>query len=293
MKRILITGASGQLGRVLKSLLSQREEYQVIYTGSSASEDGTVQALDITDETVVNQVIANTRPDIIINTAAMTAVDLCESEQDRAYRVNALGPKYLALAAEKCGAKLVHISTDYVYDGLAERPYVECDATNPISVYGRTKLEGESFVIENCSKVFVLRTAGVYGEGKNFVKTMLRLAEAGNKLRVVSDQYMTPTSSLELARVIIFLMETDSYGIYHTTCEGETNWYDFAVMIFRMAGKEVPIEAISTIEYVTPAKRPRYSVLDNRELRLRHDYYMKEWKEALREYFKDNQMLIL
>jgi dTDP-4-dehydrorhamnose reductase len=160
------------------------------------------------------------------------------------------------MAAQQCGAKLVHVSTDYVYDGEAVRPYVETDAANPMSAYGRTKFAGDQFVEEFCDKAFILRTAWVYGEGKNFVKTMLRLAESGNKVRVVADQFGTPTSAMELARAIIFLMNTESYGIYHATCEGSTNWHEFAVTIFQMAGKDVPVEAITSNEYPVPAKRP-------------------------------------
>lgn len=284
MKNIFITGASGQLGLALFNLLQDKKEYKLYRTDAFASEDGEVTALDITDEKAVAAAMESIHPDIIINCAAFTAVDLCESEQEKAYRINALGPKYLAVNAEKCGAKFIHISTDYVYDGKADKPYIETDSTGPISVYGKSKLEGDLFVIENCSRTFVLRTAWVYGEGKNFVKTMLRLAENGNHIKVVSDQYGSPTSSLELARVIVFLMETESYGMYHATCEGSTNWYEFAVTIFQMAEKEAEVEAIPTSEYPTPAKRPMYSVLDNKALRELHGYKMKHWKEALEEY---------
>ena len=264
MKRIMITGASGQLGLALYRLLKDQAQYELLRTNSSGSEKESVQVLDVTDEAGVEHYIDKNKPDIIINCAAFTAVDLCESEEDKAYRINALGPKYLAEAAERSGAKLVHVSTDYVFDGEAAKPYIEEDPTNPVSVYGRTKLAGDSFVQESCSRYYILRTAWVYGEGKNFVKTMLRLAESGNKLRVVKDQYGTPTSALELARVILFLMETDAYGIYHTTCEGSTTWYEFALAIFEAAGLKVQVEPIPTSEYPTPAKRPRYSILDNR-----------------------------
>lgn len=289
MKRILIIGASGQLGLALHHLLGEKVEYKLYRTKTLASDDGKIAALDIADENAVSASIDSIKPDIIINCAAFTAVDLCESEQEKAYRINALGPKYLAISAEKCGAKLIHISTDYVYDGKADQPYIETDSTGPISVYGRTKLEGEKFVTEYCSRSFILRTAWVYGEGKNFVKTMLRLAESGNQIRVVSDQFGSPTSALELARVIVFLMETESYGMYHATCEGSTSWYEFAITIFQMAGKEAQVEAIPTSEYPTPAKRPMFSVLDNKVLRDRHGYRMKHWKEALEEYLADMQ----
>jgi dTDP-4-dehydrorhamnose reductase len=287
MKQIMITGAQGQLGLALYRLLKDCKKYELLRTDAVKSTDGEVQELDITDETAVEECVKTLQPDIIINCAAMTAVDLCESEQDKAYRINAIGPKNLAKAAEKYGAKLVHISTDYVYNGLGTEPYTEDSKPDPASVYGRTKLAGDEFVREYCSRAFILRTAWVYGEGKNFVKTMLRLAQNNSKIRVVADQYGTPTSAMELARVVIFLMETESYGIYHATCEGSTNWYEFAVTIFKEAGIEADVEAISSDEFNAAAKRPMYSVLDNKALRERHGYVMKEWQEAFREYCKN------
>lgn len=287
MKRIMITGASGQLGLALHRLLKEQDNYELLRTDAFESEDGIIKALDITAEEAVNVYVDNMKPDVIINCAALTAVDLCESEQEMAYRINALGPKFLARAAEKNNVTLVHISTDYVFDGQAKFPYTEDAVTNPMSVYGKTKQAGEEFVREGCTKFFILRTAWVYGEGKNFVKTMLRFAQSNNKVRVVSDQFGTPTSALELARAIIFLMNTESYGTYHATCEGSTNWYEFAETIFKEAGKTVEVEAIPTSEYPTPAKRPMYSILDNKELREQHNYYMKDWKEAFLEYMSE------
>lgn len=287
MKRIMITGAGGQLGLALYRLLKDNPEYELFRTDVAANTEGTVNALDITDPEAVLSYTDNRKPDIIINCAAMTAVDLCESEQDKAFRINAVGPKNLAMAADKEGAKLIHISTDYVFDGESAVPYTESSLPNPVSVYGQTKQAGDEFVQEYCRKAFILRTAWVYGEGKNFVKTMLRLAENNNKIRVVSDQYGTPTSALELARAIIFLMETESYGIYHATCEGSTSWYEFAVEIFKQAGKEIEVEPIPGSEYNAPAKRPKYSILDNKAFRERHGYVMKEWKDALSEYMKE------
>lgn len=288
MKRIMITGAAGQLGLALNRLIKAHDEYELFRTGTKESPDGEIHAMDITQEVAVRTYIKEIKPDIIINCAALTAVDRCEGEQELAYRINALGPKYLAEAAEEIGAKLVHISTDYVYDGRGTAPYTEDSKPNPISVYGRTKLAGEEFVQEYCSRAFILRTAWVYGEGKNFVRTMLRLAENNSKIRVVSDQYGTPTSALELARVVVFLMETESYGIYHATCEGSTSWYEFALTIFKEAGVSVEVEAIKTSEYPAPAKRPMYSVLDKRALRERHGYVMQDWKEAFKEYMRES-----
>jgi dTDP-4-dehydrorhamnose reductase len=284
----MITGAVGQLGLALNRLLKDNEEFKMYRTDAFESVDKTVEVLDITDETAVNNYANRVNPDIIINCAAMTAVDLCESEEEKAYRINALGPKNLAIAADKIGAKLVHVSTDYVFDGKASLPYTEESPVSPMSVYGKTKEAGEEFVLELCKKAFILRTAWVYGEGKNFVKTMLRLAQNNNKIRVVSDQFGTPTSALELARTIIFLMETESYGMYHATCEGSTNWYEFAVTIFKEAGVTVEVEPITTAEYNAPAARPMYSILDNKALRERHGYYMKDWKDAFQEYMRES-----
>lgn len=284
MKRILITGALGQVGLALYSLLKDNVSYELIRTSSRLSEDGQVMHLDITNEEAVKGCISNNKPDIIINCAAYTAVDSCESNQEAAYAANALGPKYLAMAAEGIKAKLIYISTDYVYEGNAARPYVEEDNTNPLSVYGKTKLEGENFVSRYCYRYFILRTAWVYGEGRNFVRTMLRLAGEGNPIKVVADQYGSPTSAIELARTIIFLMETESYGIYHSVCEGYTSWYEFAMEIFRKAGIDITVEPIKSSEYKAAARRPMYSVLDNKALRERHGYHMKDWQDALNEY---------
>lgn len=287
MKRIMITGAGGQLGLALDHLLQGRHEYELYRTDAFANDNGTIKALDITDEEAVKTYTESIKPDIVINCAAMTAVDLCESEQDKAYRINATGPKNLAMAADSIGAKLIHISTDYVFDGQASVPYTEDSPVNPVSVYGKTKNAGDDFVRQYCKQYFILRTAWVFGVGKNFVKTMLRLAESNNKIRVVCDQYGSPTSALELARAIIFLMETESYGTYHATCEGSTSWYEFATAIFKEAGKQVEVEAIPSSEYHAAATRPTYSVLDNKALRERHGYVMKDWKDALSEYMKN------
>lgn len=287
MKRIMVTGATGQLGKALYRCLQNMDQYKLYLTGfSHAGED--ISVLDLTNQAAVDAYVDDCRPDIIINCAAMTAVDLCESEQDKAYRMNAFGPKYLAEAAQKNGAKLVHISTDYVFDGRNDKPYTEEDTPNPISVYGKSKLAGEEFVRQLCQRHFIIRVAWLYGEGRNFIKTMLSLAKNNNIIRVVADQYGTPTSAYEVAKVIIYLMETDDYGIYHATCEGYTSWYDFAVAIFDEAGIEADIEPIPSSEYPTPAKRPAYSVLDNKALKERHGYIMPDWKDALHAYMAEH-----
>ena len=284
MKRVLITGSTGQLGSELKFKLENK--YNLLLTGR--------KNLDITnyDETV--KFIDENKPDIIINCAAFTAVDLCEQEEKLAYDSNALGPKNLAVAANNINAKLVHISTDYVFDGNGIkdyngklRPYFENDITNPQSVYGRTKLAGESFVIENSNKYFIIRTAWLYGEGKNFVRTMINLSKSNNEVKVVNDQIGSPTSTSELANMIERLIETDEYGVYHGTCEGFCSWYDFTCEIYKQLKINTKVIPVTTEEFPRPAKRPKYSVLENMKLNELGIYKFKTWQEALKIYLEN------
>jgi dTDP-4-dehydrorhamnose reductase len=286
-KGILITGASGQLGRALNDVLKEQLDSDTIILNACRGEPTAYcpLLLDITNPLTVTNIVQDLKPDIIINCAAHTAVDLCESEKEKAYEMNALGPKNLAVAAHAIDAKFIHVSTDYVFDGEKKTPYTEEDETNPQTVYGQTKLEGERLVQNYCEKHFIIRTAWLYGEGKNFVNTMLRLAEDHTEVGVVRDQFGTPTSALELARAIVFLMNTENYGLYHGTCEGIATWYEFATEIFRLTNKSIKVKSLTTEEYPTPAKRPKYSVLENKKLK-EMDYYMKPWKEALQEYMK-------
>lgn len=293
--RILITGAGGQLGRALTKRLVQTT-HELLLTGSREAAPDMAgirwQQLDITDENAVLVCCKEFRPDVIINGAAYNAVDACESggsEEEKAMRVNAAGPEYLARAAEELAAKLIHVSTDYVFDGTAAEPYREASPTNPVSVYGRSKEAGERAVLAHCSRAFVVRTAWLFGEGKNFVRTMLRLAETGNPIRVVNDQSGCPTSADELARLLIFLMETEKYGIWHGVCEGSASWYEFAGEIFRMAGKDVDLSPVTSAEYKTAARRPAYSVLEDARLHSETEFRMKHWKEALADYIKGGE----
>lgn len=278
MEKVLLTGAFGQLGRSLKSLLDGMG-IEIISTDADT--------LDICDYNQVQDFISVNKPDTIINCAAYTAVDKCETDAANAERVNAKGPENLAIAAEREGADIVQVSTDYVFDGKAVKPYTEEDKPCPQSVYGRTKLAGEEAVIKNCSRHFIVRTAWLYGEGSNFVRTMLALADKKDSITVVNDQYGTPTSSLELARMILNIIPYRQYGIYHATCEGSTSWYEFACEIMKQAGKNVKILPVTTDEYQAGkniAARPAYSVLENKKLNSMGSYRMKEWKEALKEY---------
>lgn len=286
-KRIVITGANGQLGRALNQVLKTRTDLTIVNTGMEEPTAYCPIILDITNPVAVMNFIQEIKPDVIINCAAHTGVDLCESEQERAYRINAIGPKNLATAADALDAKLIHISTDYVFDGEGTTPYTEDSITAPATVYGSTKLAGEEFVKSICENYNIVRTAWLYGEGKNFVKTMLSLAEKNNEIRVVNDQIGCPTSALELARAIAFLIDNDGVGIYHGVCEGSASWYEFALEIFKLTGKDVNVLPISTEEYPTPAKRPKYSVLKNERL-ARAGYTLKFWKDALREYIESD-----
>ena len=287
MKKILVTGCNGQLGRAVRKEYAKEE---VTFINTDVTEGEGVLVLDITDVDAVMELVRREKPDVIINCAAHTNVDLCEKQWDSAYRINAIGPRNLSIAATAVGAKMIHVSTDYVFEGNGTRPYTEFDAPNPISAYGKTKLEGERFVQAFADRYFILRTAWLYGEGKNFVKTMLRLAETHDEVSVVDDQVGSPTSAVELARMIHYLEKTDNYGIFHATCEGDTNWADFAETIFKKAGKVTKVRHVSSEEYAkmnpASAKRPAYSILDNYMLRLTGDYRMADWQDALDEYMK-------
>ena len=287
MKKILVTGCNGQLGRAI------RKEYagsDVEFVNTDVTEGEGVNALDITDVDAVLKMVEETKPEVIINCAAHTNVDACETQWDLAYKINAIGPRNLSIAASKAGAKMIHVSTDYVFEGNGTRPYTEFDEPNPVSAYGKTKLEGENFVKAFADKYFILRTAWLYGEGKNFVKTMLRLAETHDEVSVVSDQLGSPTSAVELAKMIHYLEPTENYGVFHATCEGDTNWAEFAEAIFKRAGKNTKVNHVTSEQYAkmnpASANRPAYSILDNYMLRLTSDFRMADWQDALDVYMK-------
>lgn len=287
MKKILVTGCNGQLGRAI------RKEYagsDVEFVNTDVTEGEGVKALDITDVDAVLKMVEETKPEVIINCAAHTNVDACETQWDLAYKINAIGPRNLSIAASKAGAKMIHVSTDYVFEGNGTRPYTEFDEPNPVSAYGKTKLEGENFVKAFADKYFILRTAWLYGEGKNFVKTMLRLAETHGEVSVVSDQLGSPTSAVELAKMIHYLEPTENYGVFHATCEGDTNWAEFAEAIFKRAGKNTKVNHVTSEQYAkmnpASANRPAYSILDNYMLRLTSDFRMADWQDALDVYMK-------
>lgn len=277
-KKLIITGANGQLGRAINALYQGREDIVCVNTD--------VDELDITNLEEVEALVAKEKPYAIVNCAAYTAVDACEDQEELAFKVNAIGPRNLAIAAEANGAKMMHISTDYVFAGNSNVPYREFDATGPKGAYGRTKLAGEKFVERFSSRHFIIRTAWLYGDGKNFVKTMLRLAETMPEVKVVDDQVGSPTSASELAKAMDALLFTNNYGTFHGTCEGVCSWADFAEEIFRLAGTGTKVVRISSSEFAAKAQRPAYSVLDNYMLKNTTDFMFADWKDAIKEYMQ-------
>lgn len=286
MEKILVTGALGQLGRAVVKEYGDTADF---VRTDMVEADG-VKKLDISDMDALNSVFDAEGPDVVINCAAFTNVDGCEKDEDAAFIANAIGPRNLAIACEKYGAKLVHISTDYVFNGNATKPLIETDTPDPVSAYGRTKLAGENFVKTFSERFFILRTAWLYGEGHNFVKTMLKLSETHDEVSVVCDQLGTPTSATELARMIHFLEPTENYGIFHATCEGDTNWADFTDLIFAKKGIKTKVNHVTSAEYkaMNPASadRPHYSILEDRMIKLTSDFCMKQWEDALDDYLK-------
>lgn len=249
--------------------------------------------IEISDMNSVKRAFTNERLDVIINTAAFHRVDDCETNSDRTFQVNAVGARNLAVVAQKIGAKLVHVSTDYVFGGESEprtTPYTEFDTPVPPNTYGKSKLAGEELVRHLCTRHFVIRTsalfgiAGSSGKGGNFVETMLRLSQERDQLRVVHDQVFSPTYTRDLARKIAQLINTEHYGIFHITNSRSCSWYEFTEEILRLAGLKTPVIPITSDQYPQKAKRPRFSVLDNYHLRLLGMDDMRLWQEALKDY---------
>lgn len=279
--KVFVTGANGQLGQELVKQLTNLEIELVAYTKSE---------LDICNLFAVIQEVQKVKPDVIINATAYTKVDLAESNQELAFAVNAYGQRNLAVAAEKVGAKICYVSTDYVFDGEATEPYEEHALVNPIGVYGKSKYAGEQLTQTLSTKYFIVRTAWVYGEyGPNFVKTMLRLANERDELGVVSDQIGSPTYTVDLADFILQLVQTEQYGIYHCTNSGTCSWYEFAKAIFEENGIEIKVNPLSTEQYPTPAKRPAYSVLSHQALTINGFKPIRHWQEGLKAFLQNNK----
>jgi len=280
--KVAVTGANGQLGTDLCRALHDFDAIPLTHAD-----------IEIADMTSVREAMLKHKPAIIINTAAYVRVDDCEDEKEKAFRVNALGARNVAVVAQELGARLVHLSTDYVFGGETESrttPYTEFDTPIPLSIYGKSKLAGESLVRHFCLRHFIVRASGLFGvagssgKGGNFIETMLRLARERDELRVVNDQVFSPTYTRELAQKISQLMTIEYYGIFHITNRGACSWHEFTTEILKLAGIATPVVPIASDQYPQKARRPRYSVLDNYHLRLLGMDDMRPWQEALKDY---------
>lgn len=298
--KVLVTGVCGQLGHDVVNELAKRGHEAVgsdITPAYSGADDGSAVTrapyvqLDITDAGAVSRVLGEARPDAVIHCAAWTAVDAAEDNEDRVRAINAGGTEHIARACRALGAKMMYISTDYVFDGQGEMPWSpDCRDYAPLSVYGRTKLEGEQAVASLLDAYFIVRIAWVFGvNGKNFIKTMLSLGQKHDTLRVVCDQIGTPTYTLDLARLLVDMIETDKYGYYHATNEGGyISWADFAQEIFRQAGMPTKVMPVTTSEYgLSKAARPYNSRLDRRKLIESGFVPLPTWQDALSRYLRE------
>lgn len=276
-KKILVTGANGQLGHEMRNLLEGDSRFEVLFTD--------VAELDICDAGAVSRAVDGQGIDYIVNCAAYTQVDKAEDNVELCRRINAGAVENLARAAAACGARMIHVSTDYVFDGRGYRPYTEAMTPAPQSVYGVTKLEGEQALQSLCPDSVVIRTAWLYSPyGNNFVKTMLRLGAEREELSVVADQIGTPTSAADLARAVLAVLEAETFvpGIYHFSDEGACSWYDFAVAIHRLAGiTTCRVKPIRSDEYPSRARRPFYSVLDKSKIKQTYGLVIPHWYESL------------
>lgn len=286
--KIMITGCKGQLGNELQTIIgNKRSEIGPVPEDVVGAEviPVDIDDLDITDASAVLKFVDSIKPDVIINCAAMTNVDGCETNYETAFKVNAAGVRNLACAAESIGAKLIHVSTDYVFAGDGKKPYIEWDIVNPQSVYGASKALGEKYALSFCKRTFIVRTAWLYGYvGKNFVKTVRRVIREKGAITVVNDQLGNPTNANDLAHHLLKLAVTEDYGIYHCTGKGECSWYDFAVKIAEYSGMPDTVKPCTTAEYNSPTKRPAYSSLRNLALECGVGDEMRDWQIALKEY---------
>jgi len=274
--KVLVTGAKGMLGTDMVDVLSG--EHRVI--GVDIGE------VDITDARATETLIFEAEPQIVVHTAAYTDVDGCESNIRHAYRVNAIGTRNIALACRKVGAAMLYVSTDFVFDGVKREPYLERDRPNPLNVYGFSKYAGEQFVASLLAEHYIIRTAWLYGEnGKNFVTTMMRLADEQGKLKVVDDQFGSPTYTVDVALAVARLIATGKYGTYHMVNTGQVSWCGFARKVLELSGRHrVPVKPISSEQLSRPAIRPAYSVLQNSALELTIGVTIRLWETALEDF---------
>ena len=280
MIKALVTGGNGQLAQSLKDVVNHQDELDVDFQD--------LPDLDITNKQQLESYFSNNELDYCINCAAYTAVDLAEEQSDLAYAVNAEGPKNLAEICKKYQVKLLHISTDFVFDGNKQTPYLETDMPNPLGVYGASKWQGERYIQEIMEEYFIIRTSWLYSAyGNNFMKTMLRLSETRDEISVVSDQIGAPTYAGDLAEVLIkiILSSSTNYGVYHYSNSGAISWYDFAVEIFKQFGKKIDVKPIKTEGYPTAAKRPKFSVLNTIKIENNFDCTIKDWQGSLKSKF--------
>ena len=276
MKKILVTGSNGQLGQCLKQQLQN--------TGDISCYFATREDLDITNNDVVHQFFGEHNFDYCINTAAYTNVEKAESEQKEAFLINAEGAYSLAKACKKHNVVLLHISTDYVFDGMAKTPYQEQDPTNPLNVYGASKLKGEQHIVDTWNKHFIIRTSWLYSQyGHNFLNSMLEFAKQKKALAITTQQTGTPTNANDLAQVLVTIIKTGNarYGVYHFSNQGEATWYDFAEAIFKATGEIDTVDLAKTEHYATFAKRPVYSVLNCNKLKVTLGTQYKSWEDSL------------
>jgi len=278
--KIAIFGIQGQLGRDLELALSDFQVIPMLF-----------EEVNVTDSDRVAEAVSSASPDWVINAAAMTHVDKCETEERAAWEVNAQGARYVAAAAAESGARLVHVSTDYVFDGSKTGPYVESDSPRPVNVYGVTKLAGEWFVQDTVPHHYIVRTSGLYGthdcwgKGTNFVETMLRLARDHTELKIVRDEVLTPTFTEDLAAQIRRMIDEEPpWGMYHATNEGQCSWFDFATEIFRLSGTPIAVQGITSDQWGAPARRPANSVLENAALKSAGINVFPDWGDALERY---------
>jgi dTDP-4-dehydrorhamnose reductase len=280
--KVAVIGADGQLGvDVVNRFTGEGDEVSSL----------THTDIEISEIDSVSTRLKEIRPDVVVNTAAMHHVEKCEQDPQKAFAVNGLGARNLASVSRDLGATLLHVSTDYVFDGAKRKPYEETDAPQPLNVYGNTKLSGEHFVRGTCEKHFVLRTSAIYGKnpcrakgGLNFVELMLKLARERGKVRVVDSEFVTPTRTTEIAQQIVALSRSGSYGLYHATAEGACSWYEFAAEIFRLTNTKAILEVAGPNEFPMKVPRPLFSVLENRALKSRGLNLFQPWQVGLREY---------
>ena len=282
--RVAVTGANGQLGCDICTAFSD-SGHEVIPLNHDA--------LDITDFNLARTKFEQTKPQVLVNTAALHNVEACETMPLKAFEVNGVGARNLALLANELDFVLFHISTDYVFDGKKKTPYIETDCPFPINVYGNSKLCGENFVRVTAKKHFVVRVSGLYGtnpcrakSGTNFVQLMLRLAKERKEVRVVDDEILTPTFTEDIAQQIVVLSKVEKYGLYHVTAQGSCSWYTFAAKVFELTGAKVNLLVADPNEFASTVARPKYSVLENSNLKALNVDIMPHWEEGLRKYLK-------